>query len=104
MEFEVISGAKRIIEKFRPVLYVENGVKDKSKALIMLIISLGYRLYWHLPPFFNPSNFSSDSVNIYGGNIYKGEYSTNMLCIHKNYDLKIDGFIEVSDPDFYPFG
>ena len=41
-----------------------------------LIQSFGYRLYWHLPPLYNVTNFRNDFENIFGGTV-----SVNMLCI-----------------------
>lgn len=103
MEFEVISGAKTIIQNCKPILYVENGIKEKSKDLIDLIKSLSYRLFWHFPPFFNPHNFATDPENIYGGNIYQGLVSTNMLCIHNTENIDIEGLREIDDSNYYPF-
>ena len=91
MEYEVISGAKQLIEKHKPILYVENDRKDKSEALIQLIQSLGYRLFWHTPPLFNPNNFANCTENN-----YKNIVSINMLCFHQSFQLNIKGLEEVS--------
>jgi FkbM family methyltransferase len=77
MESRVISGAIELINRHKPVLYVENDRLDQSQILIELITSLGYRLYWHLPPLFNADNFAGSRENIFPGII-----SANMLCIH----------------------
>ncbi|MDC0142025.1 FkbM family methyltransferase [bacterium] len=50
MEYDVINGAKEVIKKFKPIIYVENDRLDKSKKLIKLIKSLNYRIFWHNPP------------------------------------------------------
>ncbi|MBI3773090.1 MAG: FkbM family methyltransferase [Gammaproteobacteria bacterium] len=97
MEHDVISGAKALISRYKPALYVENDRLDKSKALIELIQSLDYRLYWHMPPLFNPNNFARDNENLYPGIV-----SVNMLCFHKSFDIKVDGFQEVLNSDFHP--
>src|SRR5439155_9616126 len=57
MEIDVLRGATSLINRLRPVLYVENDRPEKSEALIDCIRSLGYRSYWHLPGDFNPENF-----------------------------------------------
>ena len=90
MEYEVINGAKQLIEKHKPILYVENDRKDKSKALIQLIQSLGYRLFWHTPPLFNPNNFANCTENN-----YENIVSINMLCFHQSMQLTIKGLEEV---------
>lgn len=97
MESEVINGAKRFIKKFKPFLYIENDRQEKSKALIELIQSLGYKLYWHLPRLFNQDNFFKNQNNIFGNIV-----SVNMLCIHKSQDIKVDKMIEITDSNFHP--
>ena len=44
MEREVILGAKAIIDRCQPAIYVENDRKDKSPALISTLLDLGYKL------------------------------------------------------------
>ena len=46
MESEVLEGARGLIARDRPVLYVENDRPDKSAALIRLLGELGYASYW----------------------------------------------------------
>ena len=75
MEAEVIRGARDLITRCQPVLYVENDRKANSPALIRLLQELGYTLYWHLPPLFNPDNFFRESRNAFERLI-----SINMLC------------------------
>lgn len=98
MESEVIRGAERLISRHRPVLYVENDRIEKSQALIELIRSLDYRLYWHLPPLYNPDNYAAD-----GENIYPGIVSVNMLCFHRSVTVDQEGFPEVGDSSYHPF-
>lgn len=97
MESEVIRGAKKLIARHKPLIYVENDRRDKSKALIELLWSLDYRLYWHLPPLFNPNNFAADSENLYPGVV-----SVNMFCLHKSEVGNMAGFVEVTDSSFHP--
>jgi len=97
MEHDVISGAKALIARHKPVLYVENDRLDKSKALIELIQSLDYRLYWHKPPLFNPNNLAGDEENIYPNIV-----SVNMLCFHKSINVNLEGFPEILDSDSHP--
>lgn len=97
MEGPVIQGARALIEQHRPVLYVENDRLAKSKALIELIRSLDYRMYWHMPPLFNPDNFAGESENLYPGIV-----SFNMLCFHKSSNVNVTGFVEVLDSDEHP--
>jgi hypothetical protein len=56
---------------------VENDRPDRSEALVRWIDGLGYRLYWHRPPLYNPDNFLNNRHNEYPGIV-----SQNMLCVH----------------------
>lgn len=78
MEMDVISGARELIRKFRPVIYVENDRLEKSEGLMRLIDSLGYDMHWHLPPLFNPDNCRGERENLYPGVV-----SVNMVCMHR---------------------
>jgi FkbM family methyltransferase len=97
MEQDVINGARTLIVTHKPLLYVENDRREKSQALIELIWSLDYRLFWHLPPLFNPDNFARDPENAFPGIV-----SVNMLGIHKSLQRAVKGFTEVSDSSFHP--
>lgn len=94
MEGAAIEGAKETIAKFRPVLYVENDRKDKSKALIEQIMAADYRLFLHRPPLFNPDNFFGNPENVFGG---MGSF--NMICIPKSHDYQLDNLIEITSSD-----
>ncbi len=78
MEIPVIKGASETINTHHPVLYVENDRKESSRALIELIQSFNYRLFWHFAPLFNPDNLAADQENIYPGLVSK-----NMVCLPK---------------------
>ncbi len=94
MEHKVISGAKNLIAKHKPIMYVENDRQDKSQALIELIQSLDYRLYWHCPPLYNPANFAGDAENLYPGVV-----SVNMVCVPRSNPIDMMGFQEVQRSD-----
>ena len=97
MEHEVIEGAKNTIQQFQPVIYMENDRREKSKALIELMWSLNYTLYWHRPTLFNPNNYAQDSENLYPGTV-----SINMLCFPNSAKTQLTGFIEITDSDTNP--
>jgi len=98
MESEVITGAIQLIERHRPLLYVENDRVANSEALIHLILQLGYRLYWHLPRLFNPDNFFSNPTNLYPSIV-----SVNMLCLPRERAQNIHDLSEVTSPTEHPF-
>jgi FkbM family methyltransferase len=93
MEQQVLEGAVRSIAAYSPILYVENDRKDKSESLIRVIDSLGYNMYWHAPPLFNPSNFANNTANIFGQIC-----SVNMLCLPKKVPQQLNGFQQVQVP------
>jgi FkbM family methyltransferase len=94
MEEAVLRGARDTIRRLKPVLYVENDRKEKSAQLISYIGSLGYRMYWHLPRLFNPDNYFANPENVFGNFA-----SANMLCVHADAAVGIEGLRPVTGPD-----
>lgn len=97
MEIGVLKGAKELIKKFKPIIYVENDRQEHSKNLIELLWSLDYKMYWHLPKLYNEDNFFKDKENIFGNIV-----SVNMLCLPKNSNIKVIDMQEVLNSDFHP--
>jgi len=93
MEQDVLEGAVQPIAALAPVLYVENDRKEKSASLVRFIDSLGYDMYWHTPPLFNPNNFSGNSMNAFGQIV-----SLNMLCVPKKVPHQVNGLRSVPVP------
>ncbi len=94
MEANVIRGAVQTIQRLKPILYIENDRHEKSATLIELLLSLHYRIWWHLPPLFNPNNFSGVRENVFGNII-----SVNLLCVPKEAAANIGGLREVLSPN-----
>jgi FkbM family methyltransferase len=92
MERAVLAGARGTIARFKPVLYVENDRAERSRELIRFIDGLGYAMYWHKPPLYNPRNFFGNPTNVFGQVI-----SANMLCVHRSMSLRVPGF-EIAEP------
>jgi FkbM family methyltransferase len=93
MEQEVLEGARATIGRCQPVLYVENDRPEKSAALVRLIASLGYEMYWHRPPLFNPANFFGHATNVFDNIV-----SINMICCPRGGGHKLVGFPPVELP------
>ncbi|MFZ5571689.1 MAG: FkbM family methyltransferase [Thermodesulfobacteriota bacterium] len=93
MELEVLKGGSSLIRACNPVLYVENDRQEKSADLVAYLSELGYDLFWHLPPLYNPDNFFQNRENVFGTIV-----SQNMLCLPKTADYKMDGFQRVEIP------
>jgi len=67
MERAVLLGARQLIARDRPMLYVENDRIEQSEQLILSMREMGYRLFWHCPLLFNSHNFFVNADNIYSG-------------------------------------
>ncbi len=96
-ELEVLKGSEGILERCHPLMYVENDRIEKSPALIQWLLDRDYRLWWHLPPLFNPENFRGVPENCYG-NIR----SVNMLGVHRSSKVPVEGPMEILDCDDHP--
>ena len=99
-ELNVILGSKKIIDQYKPYLYLENDDIHTSKALIEVIKNMGYILFWHLPPLYNPDNFLKNTKNIFPKIV-----SCNMLCIHRSTKIKLNEIwkkFEITDSNFHP--
>lgn len=101
METDVLLGGRRFLERFRPVLYVENDRVERSAALIQLLYALKYRAYWHVAPLFNEDNFLGNRDNV-----FQDIVATNLLCVPRERPLDFSGpaFPEASNPTKHPFG
>lgn len=94
MECEVLAGARATISRCRPLLYVENDRKERSAELIRSLMSLGYRLWWDLPPLFNPNNFAGHTEDIFGNC-----GSVNLFCQPVEACMGVTGMVEVLTPE-----
>ena len=100
-ELNVIIGSEKLINEYKPILYLENDNAETSKKLIDKIKSLGYIMFWHLPPLFNPNNYLKNSKNIFPNII-----SCNMFCVHFSTKISLDESwkkFQIKDSYFHPF-
>jgi FkbM family methyltransferase len=97
MEATVLSGAVQTILRHKPFLYVENDRRPLSPPLIQLIGSLGYDMYWHLPPLDAPENFNGRAEPLFPGIV-----SVNMLCVPAAQPVVVEGLQKVAGPQDWP--
>jgi len=112
MEEACLRGAQKTLTKFDTILYLENEDPEKSPALLELLKTMGYDIYWHLPPFYNPNNFAGEESNIYGvGYVDDSEkyfgtigFATNVICIPSRLNANVGGigFMRVEDVNEHP--
>ncbi|MFP5228236.1 MAG: FkbM family methyltransferase [Acidobacteriota bacterium] len=95
-ELEVLKSATATIARTRPVIYLENDVRDKSRALLDHLFQSDYLLYWHPAPIFRPDNFFGNPVNHWPQNVI----SLMVLCLPKEKykDLALP-MKKISSPD-----
>lgn len=79
MEAAVLRGAKNLIERCNPILYVEHTGTDSSDSLADVLESLGYAACWSLHPYYDEHNYFSNTVNIWPNTVW----STNLFCVPK---------------------
>jgi FkbM family methyltransferase len=84
-ESKVLEGGAVTIDRCRPVIYLENDRKENSAELIQRLFDLGYRLWWHVTPLFNPNNFKGNPENI-----FPRLHSGNMLALHRDRPFETD--------------
>jgi FkbM family methyltransferase len=87
MEEQVLGGAKALIERHRPLLYVENNEPGASKTLSRVLNALGYTAWWSIYPYFDERNFYSNTDNVWQNVVP----SANMLCTPKEANLNLTG-------------
>ena len=97
-ELRVLKGGRALLDRSRPLLYLENDRPDQSQELIEWLWAAGYNLWWHTPPLFNPQNFFAVARNL-----YQGVASLNMLGAPREAKLQVLApFVKVEDSSYHP--
>ncbi|RAK52001.1 FkbM family methyltransferase [Phenylobacterium deserti] len=94
-EPKVLRGARETILRCRPVIYIENDRLEQAHEVIQLIDRMGYQMYWHRPPLFDPQNYRGHTENVFGGVV-----SRNMLCIPNERRTVVQHMLRV-DPSLW---
>ena len=97
MEKEVLRGAERLIERHRPILYVENEWPETSEEVLRTLASLDYRSFWHVVPLYNPDNHYGNPCNRFGH-----ASVINNLCIPSEMSFDAYNLQPVVDPGEHP--
>lgn len=87
MEEQTLNGARELITRCRPYLYVENNSAESSKKLSRLLDTFGYRGWWSMYWYFDPKNFYANPVNSFE-NVMP---SANLLCVPREINLELLG-------------
>jgi len=97
-ELRVLKGSSELIQRSRPLLYVENDRIEQSQELIEWLWGKDYNLWWHTPPLFNPQNFFGVKKNLYGR-----VASFNMLGVPREVKVGVPAQLRrVEDSSYHP--
>lgn len=95
MEVDVLAGAVATIERFQPVLFVENNTVERSRPLLEMLQTLNYVPWWHIRGYFNPANFFGNSQNVFE----EIQPEANLLCFHRDTPAEVAGLVKVEGLD-----
>lgn len=93
MEQSVLEGAQRIISQCRPALYLENNPGPGQQTLIDYVHGLGYDIWWHRAPLFNPENLNG---------VDAPDEHTLSVCSHNILCLPSEGQHDIRGLEFIP--
>lgn len=90
-EVEALDGAKKIIKKHKPALYIEYNSDLGNEELLQLLEKSGYNCYWHVYTKHNPKNFNNKTQDVWceenliiDKNTYHKKFEGNLLCVHRD--------------------
>lgn len=66
MEDRVLAGAQRLLRSCAPVVYAECNTVDAGSRTIAQLRAAGYDVWLHAAAAFNPENWRTNPVNIFG--------------------------------------
>jgi FkbM family methyltransferase len=85
MEPGVLAGARQLIERCQPVLYIEVGGAENTKRIADSLASQKYSACWSIHPYFDERNFYSNTVNVWQNVVW----SSNLICFPKRLEVEI---------------
>lgn len=97
LEVEVLNGAKKLLKKHKPFLYIEFNNKQGNDELLNQIYELDYVPYWHIYSKHNPNNHNGQTNNIWEAPNYvmdirnlDARYEGNAFCLPKGVDKEVN--------------
>lgn len=85
MEEQTINGAKALIARSRPLIYVECNTPEASKALNKALTALGYNAWWSIVWLYNQYNFYANPFNAFENVVP----ACNLLCVPKEQTVHV---------------
>lgn len=95
MEAEVLAGAKALIQRCQPALFVTANAAEGDPALLGLLEEMGYAGWWHVTRYFHPDNHRGSAEDLFEG--YRPDAS--LLCFPKAAEVQINGFEPLTGTD-----
>jgi FkbM family methyltransferase len=96
-ELAVLRSGEMQIERFRPVLYFENDVREASAELLSFVMGkLGYDLYWHMAPIYDESNFFGNPINQWAPH---NIVSQMVLGLPSEHNISVPTLKRIADPN-----
>lgn len=86
IEAEVLSGAKKTINRLRPFIFLENNKKDNAQSINSILHDYDYNCWWFFCPHFRQNNFRKNPDNIFSDFLPE----TSMICIPKEISADIN--------------
>ncbi|MEM9851648.1 MAG: FkbM family methyltransferase [Pseudomonadota bacterium] len=66
LEQEALEGGRETIRRHRPVIYLENDHAEAAEGIFEVLLSEGYRCFWHRSFLWDPGNHSGHGENVFG--------------------------------------
>jgi hypothetical protein len=67
---------------------------DKAPAVIEELFAAGYKLYWHVPRYYDAGNYYGNKENAFGNLA-----ALNMLGVHASVPTDLKGLAPIKSPD-----
>lgn len=75
-ELNVLNGAKNLIERHKPIIFVEAHIHH-SNELISYLDKIGYKCYWFISERYQKNNYFKQEKSL-------GGMDFNLACFHKS--------------------
>lgn len=62
----ILQGGQKTLNRFQPALLVNCVNEADFQAIFRMLDDLGYRMYWHIQPFYAEENFFNNPDNAFG--------------------------------------
>ena len=91
MEVKVLNGGQKLIEKLKPMLYIEFSEKSGNDELLNKLDEMNYDCYLHVYNKHNEENFKKQSKNVWEEDYFiltkdtmHKRYDASILCVHRD--------------------